>query len=332
MRELFRHGPGGRHAGRSIDHSQQSAYGRGLVVRIETQGAAYEQGLLYVTLTVEQGEYSHRSVQVGVPYGLGLVGLIGPVFLLDDLARLLPVLRILVIEFEALVYGVAEAVSLRKILLGMPHEGLYVAFEEGLGVHCSIDHGRRGSPVVGSDAGSPLGDACRIGRHTRSGVSPDLVDKLRVDLEPVRVVALVTGERRREPVVHGSEGGAVCKPHAVADMVHPTLANLGVGRMDTIFLHHQKIEVLHIRIIIGEGSVHGGHLAYSLVEHERRFTRLFNEFVLILESVDIAHHLPQPGPGYLVVELGVADFGCLRFARAGDGQNCGQCSVKYLFH
>ena len=156
MRELFRHGPGGRHAGRSIDHSQQSAYGRGLVVRIETQGAAYEQGLLYVTLTVEQGEYSHRSVQVGVPYGLGLVGLIGPVFLLDDLARLLPVLRILVIEFEALVYGVAEAVSLRKILLGMPHEGLYVAFEEGLGVHCSIDHGRRGSPVVGSDAGSPL--------------------------------------------------------------------------------------------------------------------------------------------------------------------------------
>ena len=148
----------------------------------------------------------------------------------------------------------------------------------------------------------------------------------------MRVVALVSGERRRESVVHIAEGGTVGEPHAVADMVHPALPDLGIGRMDSVLLHHKEVEILHIRVVVGEGSVHCCHLPDCLVEHERRFTRLLNEFVFILESVDVSDHLPEPRPGNLVAELNIAYLGCLRLACAGKCQKrcCGR--VKYSFH
>ena len=326
---LIRHAAVGRDCIHAVDDAEEAANGCRLVVAVEAEGAAYGERLLDIAVAIEEGEDAHRTVEVGVPYGLRNVGLIEIELVGNHLAGSLPVIGILRVERYALVHDLAEAVAFGQILFGMLHKGRDIIAEERLGVHRAVDHGRGGRPVVGGNAGRPLGEACCVGRHPRSGVGPYLVDQLRVDLEPVGVVALVAGERRREPVVHESQGGAVGKPHAVADVIHPAFADLRVGGVDAIFLHHHEIEILDIGVVVGESPVDGFHLAHRLVEHEGALARLVHELVLIFKSVDVAHHLADPRAGYLVLELGAADLERLGAGEQKQGEK-GKC--RCLFH
>ena len=103
--------------------------------------------------------------------------------------------------------------------------------------------------------------------------------------------------------MHKAKGGTVCKPHPVPDVVHPVLPYLCIGGIHPILLHHHKIEVLNVCIVIGEGSVHSLHLAHGLVEYKRSFAGLVHKLVLIFKSVDVAHHLAYPRAGYLIFKL-----------------------------
>ena len=76
-----------------------------------------------------------------------------------------------------------------------------------------------------------------------------------------------------------------------------------VSGVHAVLLHHQEIEVLHVRVVVGEGAVYGGHLADGLVEDEGALAGLVYELVFVFKSVDVAHHLAQPCACYLVLEL-----------------------------
>ena len=74
-------------------------------------------------------------------------------------------------------------------------------------------------------------------------------------------------------------------------MVHPAFLHLLVRDVDAIFLHHQEIEVFHIGVIVGEGTVHGGHLGHGLVKYEGTFAGFIDKLVFVFQSIDIAYHL-----------------------------------------
>ena len=329
MGEFGRHCAVQRNILHSVDHAQQAADGGGLVVAVEAEGAAYEQSLLYVAVAIEQGQDAQGAVEVGVPDALGDVRLVHIEFVGNHLAGGLPVVRILLPEVQALIYNVTEAVSLGEICLRVLNQRGDILLEEGFRIHRAVNHGGGDCPVVRGDAGGPVRDASGVGGHARGGVCPYLVDQLRVDLEPVRVVFLLAGEGRGEAVVHQAQGGAVCKPHAVPDVIHPTLFHLRIGGIHAVFLHHHEIEILDIGIVVGESAVNGSHLADCLVEHEGAFAGLVHELVLVLEAVDIAHHLPQPGSGNLVFQLCAGNL--LRLA-AGRGEQENHQYIKGSFH
>ena len=211
----------------------------------------------------------------------------------------------------------------------MFHECRNVFLEEGFRVHCSIDYGRRDRPVVRSDSCRPVGDSGSVFRHARSGVGPYFVYELGVDLEPVRVILFATCERRREAIVHETQGRPVCKPDPVADVVHPFLFHLGVGWIRPVLLHHHQVEVFYIGVVIGKSSVHRRHFADGLVEYERAFAGFVHELVLVFKAIDISYHLSEPGACNLVLEFGSAYFLMLA-ARCGHQESHGD--IQYLFH
>ena len=103
--------------------------------------------------------------------------------------------------------------------------------------------------------------------------------------------------------MHQAQCSTVCKPHPVTDVVHPVLTYLCIGRINAVFLHHKKIEILHVCVVVRECSVYGFHLAHCLVEYKGAFTGLVHKLVFIFKSVDVAHHLADPGSGNLVLKL-----------------------------
>ena len=206
---LERHGAVQRNAANAVDDAQEAAHRGGLVVTVEAHGTTDEEGLFNVSVAVQQGQDTHCAVQVGIPDALGDVGLVHIELIGNHLARSLPIVRVLLPQLQAFVDDMAETVSLGEIFLGVADERGNVTLEEGLGVHGAIYHGRGDGPVVGGDAGSPVGDGGGILGHAGSRVGPNLVDELRVDLEPVRVVFLLASVRRRETIVHQAQGGAI---------------------------------------------------------------------------------------------------------------------------
>ena len=95
-------------------------------------------------------------------------------------------------------------------------------------------------------------------------------------------------------------------------------------------LHHQKIEVFHIGVIVGESTVHGGHLGHGLVEDEGTFAGFIDKLVLVFKSIDITYHLAQPGAGNLVLELRAGNL--QRLLGAGGQQQEKKGYEKILFH
>ena len=122
------------------------------------------------------------------------------------------------------------------------------------------------------------------------------------------IILLFTGKRRSEAVVHQAQGGAVCEPHAVADVVHPFFLDLSVGRIHAILFHHHQIDIFDIGVVIGESAVDGRHLAHGLVEHEGTLAGFVHELVLVFETIYVADHLAYPGAGDLVLEFAAADL------------------------
>ena len=309
-----------RHGTDAVDDAQQAADGRGLVVTVEAQGAADIEGLLDISAAIQQGENAHGAVQVGIPDGLRGVRLLEIQLVGNDLARRLPVFGILLVQGDALVHNGPETILRGQVFLCMGDEGGNVGLEESLRIHDPIDDRRRRGPVVGGDAGRPVGNPGRIGRHARSRIGPDFVNQLRVNLEPMRIVAFVSGERRGQPVMHQAQGGPVGQPYAVADVVHPAFLHLRIGRVGAIFLHHHQIEIFHIGVVVGEGAIDGRHLAHGLVPDEGSFARFFHELVFVFQAVYIADHLANPGSGNLVFELCAGNLLIPAAARDGEQQ------------
>ena len=104
--------------------------------------------------------------------------------------------------------------------------------------------------------------------------------------------------------MHQAQGGTVGKPHAVADVIHPAVADHLVSGIDALVFHHEQIDVLDVGIVIRKCAVHGLHLADGLVEDEGTFAGFVNELVFVLQAVDIADQLAYPGPGDLILKLG----------------------------
>ena len=143
-------------------------------------------------------------------------------------------------------------------------------------------------------------------------------------------------EGRRIAQVHKPQGGAVGKPHAVADMIHPPLAHLSVGRFDAIFLHQRQVDVLHVGIVVGKGSVVFLEFVNILgvPEGETRLgRRLVDEFVFKRKAVDIAYHLTDPGSGDFVAEhVGLYFFGAHCVCATAYGQRGSYQTIDYGFH
>ena len=106
--------------------------------------------------------------------------------------------------------------------------------------------------------------------------------------------------------MHKTEGGAVCKPYPVSDVIHPSVTDLCISRLCAELLHEGEVHVLDVSVIVRECSVDFCHLFHTLLPSERTFTRLVYEIVLVLETIDVSDHLAEPCAGNLVSEL------CLR--------------------
>ena len=71
------------------------------------------------------------------------------------------------------------------------------------------------------------------------------------------------------------------------------------------FFHQREVDVLHVGVVVGEGSVIFLKFVdvLGVAEREARFgCRLVNKFVLERESVDVADHLADPSAGDFVAE------------------------------
>ena len=165
---------------------------------------------------------------------------------------------------------------------------------------------RRDGPAVAGDAGRPGRLAGRIADHAGGGVAPDFVDELGVNLIPVGIRLHAAREGGRISVVHQPQRGTVGQPHAVADVVHPPFAHLGVGRFGAVLLHEHQIEVLDVGIVVREGAVVLLHLRQTLgvsIGEVGLVTLLLDELVLEGQAIHVAHHLAEPCTGNLVAQF-----------------------------
>lgn len=318
------------------DDSENTGNGGCLIVAVEAHGAAEVECALEVAVAVEHGQDAHEAVEVGIPDGFGHGVLVHVIFVGDDLAGLYPVVGILAEDIEAFFHSESVAVVLREIPETLLDEFFHIFLEESFGIHGSVECCGLYGPGVAGDACRPVAFSDCVGRHARGGVGPDFVDELRVDLIPVWVEILTAGERRRVAEVHQAEGGTVGQPHTVADVVHPSLAHLGVGGIDAVFFHQREVDVLHVGVVVGEGSVIFLKFVdvLGVAEREARFgCRLVNKFVLERESVDVADHLADPSAGDFVAEyVGRYFFGCCGAGRDAEGYGCRREAVGEVFH
>ena len=143
-------------------------------------------------------------------------------------------------------------------------------------------------------------------------------------------------EGRRIAQVHEPQGGAVGKPHAVADMIHPPVAHLSVGRFDAVFLHQRQVDVFHVGIVVGKSSVVFLEFVNILGVPEgetRLWCRLVDEFVFKRKTVDIAYHLTDPGSGDFVAEhVGFYFFGAHSVCATAYSQRGSYQTIDYGFH
>ena len=207
------------------------------------------------------------------------------------------------------------------------HQLLHVALEERGADHGSVGDGRMRAPIVVGDPRAPQGTLCRLLGHAGIKGAPNLVDELRIDLEPVLVVLLAARVRRDQPAVHEIARFAVRDPDVVVDVGLPHLGDFRVGNVQAVLLDSVQRDEFDVRVIVAERAPQGagqnrdvpapvfrvdlqGRVSVVVggvhPVHEDR-DGLVHVEILEREAHVVAKQLPVPESRQLVHQLVVAD-------------------------
>ncbi len=198
--------------------------------------------------------------------------------------------------------GLRESAAFRQCRGADIDQAPDVLFAKGGRIHGGIVNRGLDAKIVVGDPGGPGRLLRGVVQHARRRHRPDLVHQLRVDLEPVRVVVPVAGDRRAVTGMHQGQCIPIGHPDLVAHMVLPRVSQLFIGRLDAVFLHLQQVHVFDIGVVVRKRAVHLPYPRKGGAETVREivWSRLVDEPEFVAQAVDVADDLPKPGSVDLV--------------------------------